>query len=230
MHARASDTWTVIGDHLRIAPYRFPGGVSHTTLVETDRHVVVFSPGVPLVDEARSLAELGRDVVLVAPSLGHTAGILAWQACLNDATVLASPVTSDRLRGRGLRVEVQSPRSLTVDGLEVLSPPGNTLGELWMRLENDAGVTWVVCDAFSNLRQLAPGFWLRQLQRLYGIRLGLRLGAAFRRHTTDHHAFVGWLEQQLGRGCDRLVPCHGEVDDGPMLAERLLAEARAAYG
>lgn len=228
MHESADNAWSTVGD-LRIAAYRFPGGVSRTTIVENGKGFLVFSPGAPLADEARALADRSNDVTLIAPSLGHTAGIPAWLEHLSAARVVATTTTAKRLRSRrAVATTIEPAHASLAAGVELLTPPGNALGEIWMRVDNDAGVTWVLCDAFSNLRQLAAPFWLRQLQRLYGIRLGLRLGAAFRRNTADANAFITWLELQLGRGCDRIVPCHGEVDEAPGLAGRLLAEARAA--
>lgn len=220
-------TWAPVGasTRMRTARYRFPGGTSRTVLVEGQRRAVVFSPGASLVSEAERLG--GREVVLVAPSMGHTLGIDAWRSAPDVEALVAAEATARRGNFEAIR-----PDRLEIDlpeGLSLHVPPGGELGEVWMRVEDAGRVHWAVCDAFSNIERLADGLWLRLGQRLYGLRTGLAVGVAFRRKTSDGAALLAWMTERFAGGCDVLIPCHGEIDDGPDLAERLYAKTRAAF-
>ena len=95
---------------------------------------------------------------------------------------------------------------------------------MWLRVEADDRTHWIVADAYMNLTALAPGLWLRLAQRLYGLRTGLTFGRAFRSRLSDRVAYRAWLEHRLDPATHHvLIPCHGEIDDGPDLPERLLA-------
>lgn len=188
---------------------------------------LVFSPGAPLAEQAGRWS--GKPMVLVAPSLGHTAGVAPWTRAV-EARVVAAEPTAPRLRAAGYAGPIEGPEGFEAPGVEIHAPPGSGIGELWVRLEDEGRVVWLVCDAFSNLSRLGPGRLAKLLQRLYGLKEGLQLGVAFRRRASDGATFLGWLEAQLQRGCDALVPCHGEIDEGPQLAERMLARARSGLG
>lgn len=99
-----------------------------------------------------------------------------------------------------------------------------------MRVEDAGRVHWIVCDAFSNIESLASSFWLRQAQRLYGLRTGLQVGVALKRNRSNGAALLAWVERCFADGCDVMVPCHGEIDDGPRLADRLIERLRIAFG
>lgn len=197
------------------AKYRFVGGQSRTTMVRAGGDAVVFSPGLPLLEDA-DVGDAAR-IWLVAPSVGHTIGITAWRERFPDARVVAAPPTAARLS----IANPVDPGSLALDGVHAVVPPGNGTGELWLRVDADARTHWIVADAYMNLAALAPGFWLRLAQRLYGLRTGLSFGRAFRSRLVDRRAYHSWLEQSLAPA-DVLIPCHGEIDDGPDLRERLL--------
>lgn len=203
---------------MRTSRYAFPGGVSRTVIVEDPERAVVFSPGAPLVTEARALTE--KSVVLVAPSVGHVSGIASWSAALPSARVVASGPTAKRLTERGVEIEDPS-RVRLPQAVQLRVPPGSKLGEIWMRVEDSSRVHWVVCDAFTNIERLSPSLWLRAVQWLYGLRTGLRVSPALRRSMTDTDAFRTWLRAEVEDGCDTLIPCHGEIDDRPDLAVRL---------
>lgn len=189
---------------------------------------MVFSPGAPLVAEASRLQRLHGEVFLVAPSAGHVNGIAPWRAEAPSTTVVAASVTARRIEDVPESSTPESARGLP-EGVTLHRPPVEALGEVWMRVEDGGRVYWIVCDAFSNIERLAAGFWLRLAQRLYGLRVGLAVGAAFRRKTNNGAALLAWMQQTFEEGCDVLVPCHGEVDAAPRLAERLVERTRSAF-
>lgn len=200
------------------AKYRFVGGQSRTTVVRAGRDAVVFSPGLPLVEDA-DVGDASR-IWLIAPSVGHTLGIVAWSERFPEARVVAAPPTAARLSIAG----AVGPASLELDGVRAVVPPGSGTGEVWLRVDADDRTHWIVADAYLNLTALAPGLWLRLAQRLYGLRTGLTFGRAFRSRLTDRRAYQAWLEQSLDPAAHHvLIPCHGEIDDGSSLRERLLA-------
>ncbi len=223
MTAEALDPWEALvsSPRARTARYAFPGGVSRTVVVEDPDCAAVFSPGAPLVEEAKRLAD--KAVVLVAPSLGHISGIESWCAALPHANLVALAPTASRLRAAGVSVQVLDPaRARLPKGVQLRVPPGSGLGEIWMRVEEPARVQWIVCDALTNLESLSPSRWLRVLQWLYGLRPGLVTSPALRRSVTDLTAFRGWVHDEFQQGCDTLTPCHGESHQGPDLADRIM--------
>ncbi len=211
------------------ARYRFPGGTSRTTIVRGDDTAIVYSPGLPLARGAAQGVGAVARVWLVAPSAGHTLGVAAWQQQLAHARVIADAPTAERLRKHG--VDCITPLDLAKNEIAstatLLAPPGNGTGELWLRVPKPAQTYWIVADAYMNLAALAPGFWLRLAQRLYGLRLGLDFGRVFRSRLADRNAYAAWLRDQfatLGDGTTHvLIPCHGEIDDGADLRARLEA-------
>lgn len=200
------------------AKYRFVGGQSRTTIVRAGRDAVVFSPGLPLLEDA-DVGDASR-IWLLAPSVGHTLGVAAWRERFPDARIVAAPPTAARLP----IASIVDPASLQLEGVHVIVPPGSGTGETWLRVETENRSHWIVADAYLNLTALAPGLWLRLAQRLYGLRTGLTFGRAFRSRLSDRPAYHAWLEQCLDPALHHvLIPCHGEVDDSPTLRERLLA-------
>jgi len=220
--------WETVDADGRIvtARYRFVGGQSRTTVVRTGDDAIVYSPGRPLVEHAREATGDASRIWLIAPSVGHTLGVAAWRERYASARVVAASSTAARLRKRGLD-DMLEPSAFPLDGAGLLQPASNGTGELWLQVNADDRIHWIVADAYLNLVALAPGFVLRTLQRLYGLRTGLSFGRAFRSALADRTAFPAWLEQTLDLSARHvLIPCHGEVDAAPDLRDRLLTVSR----
>lgn len=200
---------------IHTALYGFSAGKSRTTLIPLRAGaVVVFSPGRGLADAAAPLLEGATDIVLLAPSAGHTLGIAEWLERYPGATVVAAPEARARIQ-RHSPAEVGG-----LDGLSALLPPGvsvhrppvRRLGEVWLRIERPERVYWVVCDAFMNAGPLTGSWLARQLKRLYRVGPGLEMTRLFVWNISDRAAFRAWVAERVRDG-DALVPCHGEIGD-----------------
>lgn len=229
--------WTTINTLpiARTARYRFPGGVSRSVSVQlAEDRFVVYSPGRALAESATEFIGADADVQLVVPSVGHTLGLETWCSAFPNATVLATAATAERLQ----RVKaVTGVHRHTEDGaalsntIAVALPPTAKTGELWLRVADDNAVHWLVCDAYMNIAALAPGRLLRLAQRLYGLRVGLDVGRAFRTGLSDKARFVAWVGARFSDPHRHvLVPCHGEIDDAPQLGARINAVTRSRLG
>ncbi|MGH1340831.1 MAG: hypothetical protein ACRBN8_04735 [Nannocystales bacterium] len=228
--------WTTLDTtgQLRTATYRFPGGVSRTTLVQLSaQRMLVYSPGAPLVSSAAELLDDDVELLLVAPSSGHTLGISPWLARFPTARVFAAPSATERLQrvAGSTCVEPASQLSTALPPHVALhTPPASRTGELWLSAGPDDRVYWIVCDSYMNIAKLADGFWLRLAQRLYGLRVGLSVGRAFRLGVGEPAAFREWAVRCFANGATNvLVPCHGEVDERQDLTERLIALTKATF-
>ncbi|MEM6991914.1 MAG: hypothetical protein AAF721_15505 [Myxococcota bacterium] len=219
---------------VRTATYRFPGGVSRTVLLRLDeRRFVAFSPGAPLARNAREMLGDDIEMFLVAPSAGHTMGVDPWREAFPGARVFAADAAVKRLARVTSAPNVELPSALAAllpEHVEVHTPPGSRTGELWLSIDVDDRVLWAVCDSFMNIAALADGFWLRLAQRLYGLRVGLSVGRVFRLGLRERATFRDWAIARFSN--DRrnaLIPCHGELDEGPDLTERIIALTRSRF-
>ncbi len=209
------------------ARYRFPGGVSRTVLLRLgERRWLAYSPGRSLVELASSVIDPADEVLLVSPSAGHSMGLEPWKERFPSARVFATHAARPRLQRVTSIDTIATPSELAAqlpDNVQVHVPTSKT-GELWVSTDFDDRRYWLVCDSFFNLPKLADAFWLRLAQRLYGLRIGLDVGRIFRWGIKDKAAFRAWVVERFSTEHRHvLVPCHGEVDDDPDIADRVLA-------
>ncbi len=203
------------------AEYRVPGIKSRTTAIRLgDGSYLAYSPGAGLED---AFAERGEVSWLLAPNSFHHLGIEAWRERFPAARLAAARGARARLRKQGHETE---PLRAMVDDLpaqlELLEPPGTRVGELWLEHADDRHTTWLVGDAFFNMRtprqlrgriiqrvaQAGPGFAVSHLMKYGGL--------------SDRRAYKTWATTQLAhRRPDRLIPCHGEITAGDDVTDRL---------
>ncbi len=227
--------WRRLGESgIWTARYGFTGGVSRSVIVETSRGVLVYSPGRDLVGEAREVIGSGAEVVLVAPSGGHTLGIGAWLEEFEGSRVMAAEVMVRRVREKSLAREVGDVRGLEgwlPEHVRVHVVPGSGVGEVWVSVEEGGKVYWLVCDSIMNIAALDERRLIRWLQRAYGLDTGLTVGRVFRLGVRDRRGFSRWARARLADGREHvLVPCHGEIDDGPELGRRVVELIERRFG
>jgi hypothetical protein len=193
--------------------------------------LAVYSP-LPGMDAAghAELSRLGRPTFLVAPNHFHNRGLAGHAAAHPGVEIVAAAAAVPRLRRQcRLAVGDEAPlRAALPAGLALLAPPTSRTGELWISVEAAGARAWMVGDAFFNIAR-TPRTPMGLLLRLLGISPGLRIGTSFRWLIRDRAAYLAWLLATLRtHPPTALVPCHGDILQGPDLPDRLarLAEAR----
>lgn len=205
-----------------------------TALRLRDGGVLLASPTRGLGDAAHAeLAALGKPSVLFAPNHFHRLGLAEHLERYPEARATASDAAAPRVQKQtgfdvGSLAEV---RERLPDGARIVEAAGSRSGEAWLFVSTARGTAWVVSDAFFNL-PCVPGGAFGVGLRLTGTGPGLRIG---RTYTTlaiaDKRAYREWLAEMLDRSPpSMLIPGHGDIVEGPDLADRLCALARARLG
>ncbi len=230
--------WTVIDEQAGLwALESFnKGGFSlrTTALCLRDGGVLLASPTRGLGDAAHEeLAALGTPSLLLAPNHFHHLGLGEHRERYPEARVVASAVAAPRLRKKtGFDVAtLDEARARLPDGVGIVEPAGTRSGETWLSVSTARGTAWVVSDAFFNLPSLPRNMFGLAL-RATGTGPGLRIGRTYTALAVgDKRAYGAWLSGMLDRSPPSLlVPGHGDVLEGPDLAERLRALAAARLG
>lgn len=229
------EPWSSLDEAGRLftSVYGFPGGKSRCTALRwgEDRWLV-FSPGAGLEQTPPPGLTKASELVLIAPAAAHTLGLQPWSARFSGARLVAAAATAARLKSK-LGLEAESldavagglPPEITLHSF-----PGSKLGEVWVRYETEHKVFFVVCDGFTNIDAMPGNLFVRVALWLYGLRVGLKVTPLFRFNITDRAAYRAWVEALLPTHKPMvLVPCHGVVDDGPELAERVRAVMRERF-
>jgi hypothetical protein len=220
LKAVAPEIWSV--EH----PVRFPGGVripSRMTVVRLPGGDLLLHSPVPIDDAlAAELAPLGRVAHLVAPSLFHHLFLPRTlerypQALLSAAPGLAekrpelpvADVLSDEApeAWKGVFEQIVIRGAPQMNEVAFLHRPSRTL---------------IVTDLVFNVRQpenLVTGLVLRMM----GTHKRLRQSRLWHRYMKDRAQVRQSVERVLAWDFDRVVPGHGEVEEGN--ARAAMAEA-----
>ena len=223
----AEGRWRVLDVDGRLATsvYGFPGGTSRCTALRYgDDQWVVFSPGAGLEQTPPSGLTQASEVLLIAPAVAHTLGLLPWSEHFSSARLAAAAPTAARLKSK-LSLDAESLDAVR-DGLSaevtLHTYSGSNFGEVWVRYETDQQVFLLVCDGFTNIKKVARNPLIRLAMWLYGLRLGLRVTPLYRYNIQDHAAYRGWVEAILPTDKPLvLIPCHGKIEEGPEVADQL---------
>lgn len=216
-------------DSLVTAKYQTPFGLSRTVIVRLgdEPKFLVYSPGAPLLEQAQSIIGQNAEVILMAPSLGHTLGMASWLKAYPEARLTATEKTREKLASQGLtQLNFCEPEAIHLETphyLGIFRLPECTSGELWVTLLKNHRTYWLACDGVMNLSALSDNLIKRTLQRLYGLRLGLRVTPTFKSNITNKEQFSIWFKTWLEKAqAPVLVPCHGDVYFDDDLHERLI--------
>lgn len=218
-----------VGDDIVTAKYKTPFGLSRTVIVLLDdahKSFLVYSPGEPLLEQAQNIIAKDADVILMAPSLGHTLGIASWLRAYPRARLTATEATVEKLTKQGLTdIRVVTPEAIQLElpeHIQLTRLPDCTSGELWLTILKKGRTYWLACDGVMNLPALSENWIKRLLQRLYGLKLGLWMTPTFISNITHKDQFKIWFKEWLGEAEEPvLIPCHGDVYLERDLVERL---------
>ena len=205
-----------------------------TALKLLDGSTVVVGPA--LASPTKSFDELktlGSPSFLLAPNAYHNMGLKRYSEQFPDAQTVSSETSSPRLTKvcKGIDIGgLSSLREQLPAHASIMEPPGTRSGEVWLRVEGESGVTWVVGDAFFNY-DVVPLGAIGVITWLFAIGPGLRIGSTFRYFALKDRASYGpWLKAQLEADRPtRLVPAHGEIRSGVGLPETLIELANRHF-
>ena len=212
------DSWKSIDSNQLIqrAQYSADMGSPYCALIKvTDNLYVVYSPGVGLSSSARKIIPANAKVLLLAPAMSHSLGLLSWSQEFTNAEIFSSLISRERimkLTGEKKILPAEDLQQYLPAGVNIHIPPGSNLGEVWLSIESEDKIYWLVCDAFTNLKTLGTGFFSKLFMKLYGLRTGLVCHKVFARGVQDKSVFREWALQRFGSGKPSvIVPCHGEI-------------------
>ena len=161
-----------------------------------------------------SLDALGPVGLLLAPNHYHNKGLAEYAAAFPDARIVSTDAAAPRLQQltgctlRGLDTLIPD----LPDGATTPIPPGLKTGEVWLTLPTPDGPAWLVTDAFAGPQKPAE----RKSGAPQLLKTFPRYGIA------DRAAYTDWLTDRLSAAPPtRLIPCHGDVVDGPDLPDQL---------
>ncbi|GDX80922.1 hypothetical protein LBMAG42_27330 [Deltaproteobacteria bacterium] len=209
------------------------GPLRQVALRLADGDLVVVSPiGSTPEPTHEALLAIGTPSLLLAPNFFHNLGLKRWIERHPHAVTVATEAATGRLR-RKTPVPIHA-----IEGLRERLPPHVTLieppftrtGEVWLRVEGEGGVGWVVCDAFFNFPNLPSGVIGWFIAATFN-GPGLAIGGTFRvLALRDRPAYAAWLRAQIA--ADRpvwIAPSHGDLIAGPKLPERLQRLVNASF-
>ncbi len=181
----------------------------------TEKLYIVYSPGVGLSSSARSIIPSSAKVLLLAPAIGHSLGLNSWSQEFTNTAIFSSRVSRERLlKISGLKeiFPAEEMQQYLPENVNIHIPPGSNLGEVWLSIESEERIVWLVCDAFMNLKTLGARFLPRLLMKLYGLRTGLVCHKVFARGVQDKSVFSEWALQRFSiEKPSIIVPCHGDI-------------------
>lgn len=152
--------------------------------------------------------------VLLSPNHYHNKGLNGHAKAFPNATLVCSEKAKPRLNEiTGLSFQSLSTLSQQLnDNQSLLEPQGLKTGEIWVQVETDADLAWIVTDAFSAALH-PPGTdayeptMLKTFPR-YGVK--------------DASVFTDWVNEQIAIARPTiLLSCHGSPVRSPDLGTQL---------
>ncbi len=184
---------------------------------EGNEGYLVYSPGRGLVESAQKFLPASAQLFLLAPSTGHSLGLQPWRAAFPSAQIVGSAIAAKRLGGKLSIGAIEQPDAIATilpKHISLHELPPNRFGEVWVRVEMDEAVYWLVCDTLMNLERLEGGFLVKRLMKWYGLGEGLHLHKLFTRGNINLAKAGAWMKERFsGHKRNILIPCHGEIYD-----------------
>jgi hypothetical protein len=211
--------WTVLDESegALMFTYSFTKGATSNAMTArlADGSLCVISPPCRVEEGVmRDLEAFGPVRMLVATNAYHHLGLSSWSKIFPEAGVYAHPNAQKRIAKLHPTLNVQpidAAAGSFSDQAGVLSVPGMRTGDLWLK----AGRTWYVGDHFLNLQEPLKGmfgFVFRVTNSAPGFKASALTRTLF---TKDRKGFKRWaLEALNGEGPMRVVPGHGELENG----------------
>ncbi len=160
-------------------------------------------------------AEMGVVSMIFAPNHYHNKGLKPYSELLPDAALVCSDRAMPRLRKQtGLDfASLDTLNAALPENMQLLHPKGLKTGEVWLQVQQDSGVVWVVTDAFSG--DMRPNGEFNAVPSMLGSfpKFGIKNAGAYRK----------WLEHQISkRPPTVLLPCHGSGVQHTDLGEKMI--------
>jgi hypothetical protein len=219
-------SWTPVDEKAGLwsATYRVPGFQCQSSALKlASGGFLVLSPGPGLSDEFAQ--QMGKAEILLAPNSYHHMGLSTWRKSFPEALIAADTRAHPRLQKQGHQglENLETLKSMLPSHASLLVPPGTRIGEVWLRVQGDAGVTWCVGDAFFNHPRMAKRWKMRQVQRLLKAAPGLSMSGLMKwGGLKDRAGFKRWALEQLEKDQPQtLVVLHGD-----MLQDRVTEQIR----
>lgn len=192
--------------------------------------VLVHSPVRPEPAMFDAIEKIGKPTILFAPNHFHHMWIPRYRERFPDARVVAAAGARPRLEKKG-HVGLVDAASEKLDGVRLIPCEHVKSGETMVVIDDDAGPTLLVCDAFFNVPGPLTGFegWFL---RVTATGPGLSLGRTFRfACIADKFAYADWLVGQLETiRPKRILFSHGEPLEGEAVITDLVALTRKVLG
>jgi hypothetical protein len=184
---------------------------------------LVYSPGPDLLENFQEEIK-GEVGVIVAPSSYHTLGIIAWHHAYPRSMVVAGKAAIKRVQQK-TEIALQPLKDVPkmwMKNFSLVEVPHNRIGEVWIEGQMAGVSTWVVCDAFFNMK--TPNSLIGKfMQTLFKSGPGLKISKLYSWLGVSNKSEMNhWLTQELKISQPtQLIPCHGEVIKDAMLTEQL---------
>jgi hypothetical protein len=183
-----------------------------------DRGLLIHSPTWLGPGTFEAVDALGEVRVIVAPNHFHHLSLPRFRERYPKALAVAAEGALPRLAKKGHSgVEpLSAAAALLPPGARFIVPDGMKTGESWLSMPGDGGPTWLVCDAWFNVKPPVTGlvgFFVRLTKTGPGFTVGRMLRPL---HLRDRAAYLAFTRAELAREKPAIVlPSHGE----PILAE-----------
>jgi len=181
-----------------------------------DGGICLYSPVAGLSGEAvESLSQLGEIRFLLAPNHYHNKAITEFTAAFPNAIFCASQYAVPRLK-KITGLVAQDPQALVSalpGNMKLLEPEGLKTGELWLRVDTDNTIAWLVVDAFCGPK-ISGNDAVEQHPEL--LKPFPKFGVG------DRDIYGNWAKEQIrSDNPQNVVPCHGAILSSITLALEL---------
>ncbi len=223
---------------LWVAAYPFNGISINTVAVRIrDGKLMILSPGLEVADASfEELDGLGDVGAIVSPGPFHHLGMPPWKKRYPESRLFAtrSGLTRIPKQHKGINLGLES-----IDALQSLLPrhvtavemPGQKHADLFVVVTSDDNTTWFSNEVIGNQPSLPPNPILRFLFKLTRSGPGLRVNSLALKLIGGKKpaAAAFFAEQMKAHPPTRLLPCHGDILEGPDTAAKLQAEFDRAF-
>jgi len=205
-----------------IARYYVPSfQVNSVILKSKNGDPLLISPGKSLADCALpEIFENKLPTLALAPNYFHFMGYTRWKEIYPHLILSAAPETHRRLRKKRISTEsLELFRQALPENMSLLKPEGLRAGEIWIRVQQENGVIWIVGDAFLNYARFSNRPLARFMQKIMRAAPGLKISSVIKYLLIKNRKrYKNWLLNQLKTDQPTtLIPLHGEVLQSPQL-------------
>ncbi|WP_196161546.1 hypothetical protein [Reinekea sp. G2M2-21] len=208
--------------------YKADVAISRSTIIKlSEDRYLVYSPGAAILESALEIISKDSDLILLAPAKAHILGTVSWNNEFQKSAVVASETVIPRILNMTEIAEVKElsyleeklPRNVRIHAL-----PACRLGEVWVSVDTDDKIYWIVCDSITNSNVnasiVAKWFW----EKIYRVGPGLEVTRGFRYFgISKKDVYREWAIGKFSNGRDNvLIPCHGDIYNESNFTQRII--------